>query len=229
MPVRPRLTAGFPARLTTRCTRPACSRCSHPGRYGGLEVHPVEAMRVWEAVARVDSAAAWNLVMNQASRPTRPGCRPRARASCSGMGRRPRRAPSIRQRRRPGSRAAGGSPARCPSAVAATMPDGWRCRRSSTRMADRRSIRRPAGPSRSPCSFRGSRRHPGYLAHVGMRGTGSTDYAVQDLFVPDHLTAPVGPLAGRRPDSRGRCSGCGRGPHHGRDHGLGGRRRGGRR
>ena len=35
-----------------------------PKAYGGLELHPVEAMRVWEAVARIDSAAAWNLVMN---------------------------------------------------------------------------------------------------------------------------------------------------------------------
>ena len=37
-----------------------------PKAYGGLELHPVEAMRVWEAVARIDSSAAWNLVMNQA-------------------------------------------------------------------------------------------------------------------------------------------------------------------
>ena len=35
-----------------------------PKAHGGLELHPVEAMRVWEAVARIDSAAAWNLVMN---------------------------------------------------------------------------------------------------------------------------------------------------------------------
>jgi indole-3-acetate monooxygenase len=36
-----------------------------PKAYGGLEMHPVETMKVWEAVARIDSAAAWNLVMNQ--------------------------------------------------------------------------------------------------------------------------------------------------------------------
>jgi hypothetical protein len=36
-----------------------------PKAYGGLELHPVEAMRVWEAVAHTDSAAAWNLVMGQ--------------------------------------------------------------------------------------------------------------------------------------------------------------------
>ncbi len=38
-----------------------------PQAHDGLEFHPVEAMRVWEAVARIDSAAAWNLVMNQAN------------------------------------------------------------------------------------------------------------------------------------------------------------------
>ena len=37
-----------------------------PKAHGGLELHPVETMRVWEAVARIDASAAWNLVMNQA-------------------------------------------------------------------------------------------------------------------------------------------------------------------
>jgi indole-3-acetate monooxygenase len=37
-----------------------------PKAHGGLELHPVEVMQVWEAVARIDSTAAWNLVMNQA-------------------------------------------------------------------------------------------------------------------------------------------------------------------
>ncbi|WP_290650731.1 acyl-CoA dehydrogenase family protein, partial [Aquisalimonas sp.] len=36
-----------------------------PRAYGGFELPPSEAMRVWEAVARIDAAAAWNLVMNQ--------------------------------------------------------------------------------------------------------------------------------------------------------------------
>ena len=36
-----------------------------PQRLGGMELPPTEVMPVWEAVARIDSAAAWNLVMNQ--------------------------------------------------------------------------------------------------------------------------------------------------------------------
>jgi alkylation response protein AidB-like acyl-CoA dehydrogenase len=38
---------------------------------------------------------------------------------------------------------------------------------------------------------------------LGMRGTGSADYEVRDLFVPDHLTAPVGPLARPAPGFEG--------------------------
>ena len=37
-----------------------------PKAYGGLELHPADCLRLWEAVARIDAAAAWNLVMNQA-------------------------------------------------------------------------------------------------------------------------------------------------------------------
>ena len=36
-----------------------------PLRYGGYELHPTECMRIWEAVARIDASAAWNLVVNQ--------------------------------------------------------------------------------------------------------------------------------------------------------------------
>ncbi len=36
-------------------------RMLSPKAFGGFELHPVEAYRVVEAVARIDSAAAWNL------------------------------------------------------------------------------------------------------------------------------------------------------------------------
>lgn len=37
-----------------------------PKARGGYEMHPAECMKIWEAVARIDPAAAWNLEMNQA-------------------------------------------------------------------------------------------------------------------------------------------------------------------
>jgi len=37
----------------------------------------------------------------------------------------------------------------------------------------------------------------------GMRGTGSADYAVENLFVPDYLTMPVGPLRNPAPGFEG--------------------------
>src|SRR5207302_7720685 len=37
----------------------------------------------------------------------------------------------------------------------------------------------------------------------GMRGTVSTDYAIENLFVPDRLTAPVAPLAHPAPGFEG--------------------------
>src|ERR1700730_1671259 len=37
-----------------------------PKAYGGLELHPADCIQAWEAIARIDAAAAWNLVTNQA-------------------------------------------------------------------------------------------------------------------------------------------------------------------
>src|SRR6478735_3905259 len=34
-----------------------------PRALGGSEIHPVDLLRVWEAVARIDPAAGWNLLM----------------------------------------------------------------------------------------------------------------------------------------------------------------------
>ena len=42
-----------------------------PKAFGGLEVHPVDAFKVVEAVARIDSAAAWNLNQSSAVAVTR--------------------------------------------------------------------------------------------------------------------------------------------------------------
>ncbi len=39
-------------------------RLTVPKALDGLELHPVETYRVWEAVARIDTAAGWNLALN---------------------------------------------------------------------------------------------------------------------------------------------------------------------
>ena len=40
-----------------------------PTRFGGLELHPSDCMRVWEALGRIDSGIAWNAFMNHAGVP----------------------------------------------------------------------------------------------------------------------------------------------------------------
>jgi indole-3-acetate monooxygenase len=50
-----------------------------PRAYGGLELPPADAMPVWEAVARIDPSAAWNLVMTKSPSVWWPGCQRTAR------------------------------------------------------------------------------------------------------------------------------------------------------
>src|SRR5262245_54671701 len=40
-----------------------------PKRFGGLELHPIECLRIWEAIGRIDSAIAWNAFMTHAGVP----------------------------------------------------------------------------------------------------------------------------------------------------------------
>ena len=54
-----------------------------PKAYGGMELHPTNCLRLWEAVARIDAAAAWNLVMNQAIAAYSAWLPPKAWPSCS--------------------------------------------------------------------------------------------------------------------------------------------------
>jgi alkylation response protein AidB-like acyl-CoA dehydrogenase len=72
--IRPALTADADHAEAQRMLTPAMYEAMYraglyamlaPRQYGGFELHPAECMRVWEAVARIDAAAAWNLVMNQ--------------------------------------------------------------------------------------------------------------------------------------------------------------------
>ncbi len=175
-----------------------------PKAHGGLEVHPVEAMRVWEAVARVDSAAAWNLVMNQAISAyaawlSPEGARELFRdgpVTTAGALNPPARATRVDG----GWRVSGQVPfgSGCHHARWLAMPaveheDGGAKVDAQTGQPKPFAVFFPKEQARILDTWH----------TLGMRGTGSTDYAVQDLFVPDHLTAPVGPLSQPAPGFEG--------------------------
>lgn len=176
-----------------------------PKAYGGLELHPVEAMQVWEAVARIDASAAWNLVMNQAVAqyaawlpadgvkelfsngiPTVAGAL---------------NPPTAATRVEGGWRITGQCPfgSGCHNAQWLAMP-------AIEMNGDHPKIDAATG---QPVAAFGTffRRTEATILDtwhtLGMRGTGSTDYAVQDLFIPDHLTVPVAPLAHPAPGFEG--------------------------
>ena len=175
-----------------------------PRAHGGLELHPVEAMRVWEAVARLDSAAAWNLVMNQC-----------ISAYAAWMS--PEGAEALY---RDGPPTTAG--ALNPPAAAVRVEGGWRvtgrvpfgsgCHHArwlampAIENAGGRAGADPGAAPPAPFAVFFPREQATILdtwRTLGMRGTGSTDYEVRDLFVPDRMTAPVAPLARPAPGFEG--------------------------
>jgi indole-3-acetate monooxygenase len=176
-----------------------------PKAHGGLEVHPVEAMQVWEAVARIDAAAAWNLVMNQA-----------VAAYAAWLP-----AAGAQEVFRDGPPTVAG--ALNPPAAASRTDGGWRITGQcpfGSGCHNAQWLAMPAiemdgdHPKVDPATGQLVAAFGVFLPRtsatildtwhtMGMRGTGSTDYAVQDLFVPDHLTVPVAPLTHPAPGFEG--------------------------
>ena len=175
-----------------------------PKAHGGLELHPVEVMRVWEAVARIDSAAAWNLVMNQA-----------IAAFAAWLP-----AEGAHELFGDGPTTVAGS--LFPPVAAARAEGGWRLTGQVPFASGCQSaawLGVPAvemdgdGPKLDPETGQPAPfaaffpREQAELLDtwhtVGMRGTGSADIAVSDLFVPDHRTTPVGPLHDPAPGFEG--------------------------
>jgi alkylation response protein AidB-like acyl-CoA dehydrogenase len=175
-----------------------------PNAYGGLELHPVETMRVWEAVARIDSAAAWNLVMNQA-----------IAAYAAWLP-----AEGARELFSNGPTTVAG--ALNPPAAATRVEGGWRvtgqcpfgsgCHNAqwlampAVEMDGNQPKVDPQTGQPAPFGVFFPRTEARILDtwHTyGMRGTGSTDYVVENLFVPDRLVAPVAPLSNPAPGFEG--------------------------
>jgi len=162
-------------------------------------------MQVWEAVARLDASAAWNLVMNQAV------AQYAAWLPAAGA----------QELFRDGPPTVAG--ALKPPAAAARAEGGWRITGQCPFGSGCHNAQWLAMPA---IAMDGD--HPKvdlatgqpvaafgvFLPHtaatildtwhtMGMRGTGSTDFAVQDLFVPDYLTVPVAPLTHPAPGFEG--------------------------
>jgi alkylation response protein AidB-like acyl-CoA dehydrogenase len=167
-----------------------------PRMYGGLELHPIECMRVWEAVARIDSSTAWNLVMNQ-------GIAAFA-AWLTGDG--------ASELFRNGPPTVAG--ALNPPGTAVRVDGGWRITGQcpfGSGCHNAQWLAMPAmemdGDHPKPDPSTGQPTILGVFFQrsqatlldtwhtLGMRGTGSTDFAVADLFVPDRFVAPVTPLS----------------------------------
>jgi alkylation response protein AidB-like acyl-CoA dehydrogenase len=175
-----------------------------PKAHGGLELHPVEAMQVYEAVARIDSAAAWNLLMNQG-----------ISAYAAWLP-----AEGARELFREGPPTTAG--AFNPPAAATRVDGGWRitgrvpfasgCHQArwlampaAEMDGDRPKVDPATGKPKVFGVFfpRAEAEILDTWHTIGMRGTGSADIVVRDLFVPDRMTAPVGPLTRPAPGFEG--------------------------
>ena len=175
-----------------------------PRAYGGFELAPADAMPVWEAVARADPSAAWNLVMNQA-----------IAASIAWLP-----AETAREILRDGPTTIAG--ALNPPAAAHRVDGGWRvtgqcpfgsgCHNAAwlalpaVEMDGDQPKVDPATGHPAPFGVLVPRAQATILDTwhtIGMRGTGSHDFAVRDLFVPDERTIPIEPLKNPAPGFEG--------------------------
>lgn len=164
-----------------------------PKARGGMELHPVETMRVVEAVARVDSAAAWNLEMLQT-----------VAAYAAWMS--PRGADELYRNGIPTVAGALNPPARARRVDGGWLVTGQCPFASGCHHAQWLAMPAMEEGSAAPFGVFFPRSQATILDTwhtVGMRGTGSADYAVNDLFVPEHMTAPVSPLSNPAPGFEG--------------------------
>jgi indole-3-acetate monooxygenase len=175
-----------------------------PRKYGGLEVHPVEAMRVWEAVARIDSAAAWNLVMNQAIGGFVAWLPEEGATEIFGDG--PTTVagalfpPGTAHRAEGGWRVTSRAPfaSGCHNAAWFGLP-------AMEMEGDEPRLDPVTGQPVMLGMF--VRREEAEIHDtwhtMGMRGTGSADIAITDVFVPDRRVMAVGPLGTPAPGFEG--------------------------
>ena len=170
-----------------------------PRAYGGMELHPAEAMQVWEAVGAVDSAAAWNLVMNgviagfAAFLP--------ADGAIELMANGPTTVAGALFPPAAGTRVEGGW------RVTGRVPFGSGCHNAdwmAMPMIEMDGGAPKAAPGEQPTVY--AVFFPREQATIldtwhtlGMRGTGSADITADDILVPDRRVTPVRPLTNPAP------------------------------
>jgi alkylation response protein AidB-like acyl-CoA dehydrogenase len=176
-----------------------------PAVYGGYEMHPVDINRVVYAVSKIDAAAGWNLQIAGAAAGFAAFLPTVAAAEVFANG--------------PDVISAG---AFFPPAAAVRVPGGWRvsgrtpfasgCQRADWILmpaveieGGTPKINPETGQPDGMAMFL-----PKSDVHVvpnwntmGMRGTGSHDVAVEDVFVPEHRMTTIGPLTDPPPSHAG--------------------------
>ncbi|MEN8159767.1 MAG: acyl-CoA dehydrogenase family protein [Myxococcota bacterium] len=172
-----------------------------PRAFGGLELHPVEAYRVVEAVARIDSAAAWNL--NQSSG---------VAALAAWL---PKDGGQELYARGPDVICAGGF---FPPGPSVPIEGGWRLTARTSFVSGCNRAHWFGVPmlevAEDASRFDPKREDPppivGFVPRdevdlldtwrtSGMRGTGSADVSVDDVFVPERRVAHIDPNRERAP------------------------------
>jgi indole-3-acetate monooxygenase len=176
-----------------------------PRAYGGLELPIVDTMDVWEAVARIDSAAAWNLVMNQSIAAFAAWLPDEGAQELFADG--------------PTTLAG----ALFPPGAARRSEGGWTitgrvpfasgCHNATWLGLPAVEVGDDGEPKLDPVTGQPTpfgaffRRDDADVLDtwhtVGMRGTGSADISVTDLYVPDRRTLAVGPLSNPAPGFEG--------------------------
>lgn len=164
-----------------------------PKRFGGLELHPIDCLRIWETIGRIDSSIAWNAFMTHAGVPPFSAWLPED---------------GVREVYADGIPAMAGTFA--PPLKTERVEGGWR----ATGMSPFGSGCQNADWLIIPMSHESRPVFGGFIRAkdviikdtwhtLGMRGSGSADFGAKDVFVPDHLTADPGPLTNPAPGMGG--------------------------
>jgi alkylation response protein AidB-like acyl-CoA dehydrogenase len=164
-----------------------------PKRFGGLEVHPTDMLRIWEAIGRIDSSIAWNAFMTHAGVPPFSAWLPEEGVRAVYADGVPTMAgvfaPPLKTERVDGGWRASG-----------TSPFGSGCQNVDWLIIPMSHESRPvfAGFIRAKDGIVEDTWHT-----MGMRGTGSANFGANDVFVPDYLTADPAPLTNPAPGMGG--------------------------